>query len=75
MLMCPNVDKSCYVKSGDIIYGDKQGYDLFQGSTHVLNTKISEQNIFFRNEQECKLKKNIIFSFLFLFFFLDLTTD
>ena len=22
MLICPNVYKSCYVKSGDIIYGD-----------------------------------------------------
>ena len=27
MLICPNVDKSCYVKSGDIINGDEQGFD------------------------------------------------
>ena len=27
MLICPNVDKSCYIRSGDVIYGDKQGYD------------------------------------------------
>ena len=27
MLICRNVDKLCYVISGDDIYGDKQGYD------------------------------------------------
>ena len=27
MLICPNVDKSCYVNSGDLIDGDEQGYD------------------------------------------------